>query len=396
MAAGAVKSTSSLKVAPSSGPSAPTKRTRAKDGILAADRMIVTAPFPGPPPPLKSHSGFEFDVDGSLRAQVAGVLTSALEKKTREQYNTGITKFRSFCDALNIPFGDRFPISGDLLLAFVCSFAGKVRSGTVRQYLCGLASWHRMWNKPWPLYDSVSFALKGLARLAPPPKELRSPILAPDLLRVRSQLNLVNNPHHAAVWACALVSWWACCRLGETTLPSLNLFSTSRHPSRASVSSPRLVGPSLSLVVDVRFPWTKTTKVDGIVKSLVSVGGPLDPVAALLHHLSLSPVPPGAEAQTPLFAYTVGGGGFRFLAKTGFLFEFNAALIRSGRDAFQGHSFRIGGATAHWHAGASISEIMLLGGWRSDVVTRYLRDYGRGLLEVHHRTAAAAASLPAP
>ncbi|KAE8183658.1 hypothetical protein CF328_g8112 [Tilletia controversa] len=186
-------------------------------------------------------------------------------------------------------------------------------------------------------------------------------------------------------------------RVEETTLPGLSHFVPTRHPSRSSLGRPRLIAPSNALLVDVSFPWTKSTRAAGIVKAVVSVGGRLDPLAALLHHLSLSPVDHALASSTPLFAFRSNdsppGSLLRPLTKIEFLAEFNAALVRAGRVAFLGHSFRIGGATVHWHAGAAVADIKLLDGWTSNSVNRYLRDYGRGLLAVHQRTAASIANV---
>ncbi|KAK0520889.1 hypothetical protein OC834_006863, partial [Tilletia horrida] len=160
-----------------------------------------------------------------------------------------------------VPPSDRYPISCDLLLAFVCSFAGKVRADTVRNHLSALSTWHAVWG----------------------------------------------------------------------------------------------------------LPWTKTTRESGLLKSVAAVGGELDP---------------DGSALVPLDKETM-------------IATFNAALLKAGRSAFTGHSFRIGGATAHWHAGASLSDIKLIGGWKSNVVVKYLRDYAAGLLPAHRRTAAAIAEVAA-
>ncbi|KAK0517810.1 hypothetical protein OC834_007969, partial [Tilletia horrida] len=124
--------------------------------------------------------------------------------------------------------------------------------------------------------------------------------------------------------------------------------------------------------------------------SVAAVGGPLDPVVALFRHLALSPIHSSLKASTHLFAYRQGRDGVCVpLDKTRMLEVFNDALLKAGKSAFSGHSFRIGGATAHWHAGASLADIKLIGGWSSDCVVRYLRDYAKGLLSVHRQTAAA-------
>ena len=49
-------------------------------------------------------------------------------------------------------------------------------------------------------------------------------------------------------------------------------------------------------------------------------------------------------------------------------------VAKSGRRAYGGHAFRVGGARHLARAGSSIAVITLLGRWGSDVVLGYLRD----------------------
>ncbi|CAD6984810.1 unnamed protein product [Tilletia controversa] len=143
--------------------------------IKNVDLMLRTAPLVAPPGPFRSHSGSSFDPGGSLKANVSSVLSASLEPSTRGKYGTGIRAFKAFCDSLDVPLSDRFPISRDLLFAFVCSFAGKVRRKVVSGYLTGLSSRHAMWNQPWSRHKCVTVALQGIARLASPPSDDRRP-----------------------------------------------------------------------------------------------------------------------------------------------------------------------------------------------------------------------------
>ncbi|KAE8180762.1 hypothetical protein A4X06_0g9610 [Tilletia controversa] len=114
----------------------------------------------------------------------------------------------------------------------------------------------------------------------------------------------------------------------------------------------------------------------------------LDPVQALLWHLSLNSVPSLDSASTSLFSYKVrAGSGWRMtpLSKVTMLNTFADALRMAGRPSFFGHSFRIGAATYYWHAGATVEEIKLLGGWASDSFRVYLRDPVLGLAPLQRR-----------
>ncbi|KAK0521606.1 hypothetical protein OC835_006836 [Tilletia horrida] len=152
------------------------------------------------------------------------------------------------------------------------------------------------------------------------------------------------------------------------------------------------------LAAELALPWTKTTTAAGLKKSITGVGGALDPLAALRHHRRLSPAAHHEESDTHLFAYRVERQGAPAvllpLPKDKMLAVFNNALAAAGLEAFTGHSFRIGRATAHWHAGASLDEVKLIGGWKSDCVVLYLRDCALGLLEANRRTADAVLAAP--
>ncbi|KAE8212447.1 hypothetical protein CF326_g9900 [Tilletia indica] len=176
------------------------------------------------------------------------------------------------------------------------------------------------------------------------------------------------------------------CRLGETTIAARPVKAT-RHVMRSNIVSQSVSDQGLD-IVRIHLPWTKTTLVEGLDKFLVRCGNHLDPIFALHHHLSLSPHSPLLEQSTPLFAYKIPGSDRLMpLMKDAFLSVFDKALKDAGREQHLGHSFRIGGATAHWRAGVPIETIQLMGGWKGDTVVKYLRDLGKGLANAHARTA---------
>ncbi|KAE8182357.1 hypothetical protein CF335_g8652 [Tilletia laevis] len=315
--------------------------------ITASNRIFRWAPSPGPASSLSTSSGFNFDPSGLMRGSVNEVLEFSLEESTCVSYSTGILKFCSFCDSAGIPIQDRCPPSSGLLLAFVSSFVAKIRADTAKKYLGAVATWHRLWGFDWVIFPQVTYALRGLKHFQPPPNDLRPPILAAHLHAVKAHLDIDSDPLHAAE------------------------------------------------IVRVDLPWTKTTKEKGQQKHVVKVGGALCPVEAFDNHLRLSPVPVSELSTTALFAFRAssmpGSTLVLPLSKTKFLATFNAALVRSGQEAFQGHSFRIGGATMYWHTGTGIKSIKLIGGWKGNSVLKYLREYARGLLPAHERAAAAIA-----
>ncbi|KAE8229867.1 hypothetical protein CF326_g5147 [Tilletia indica] len=367
-------------------PSHPPHPPSSGQKILAKDRILAIAPISSKGPMLKTSSGFDFDPTGQHWMTIKHVLASALEISTRQNYGSGIQHFTDFCDASGIPYEHRFPISQDLLLAFVVHLGQTCRASTIRTYIASLATWHHTWNQPFVRSDGVSIAIRAIEKHGPPKLPLRPPVTSADLDSVFARLDVASNPLHAAVWACALMTWWSMCRLGETTI-AVRPVKASRHVMRSNIVSQSVSDQGLD-IVRIHLPWTKTTLVEGLDKFLVRCGNHLDPVFALQHHLSLSPHSPLLGQSTPLFAYKIPGSDRLMpLMKDAFLSVFDKALKDEGREQHVGHSFRIGGATAHWRAGVPIETIQLMGGWKGDTVVKYLRDLGKGLANAHARTA---------
>ena len=104
----------------------------------------------------------------------------------------------------------------------------------------------------------------------------------------------------------------------------------------------------------------------GVTIHLGRTGDSLCPVSSLLAYLSRRPSSPG-----PLFLLQSG----QPLSKQVLVSTVHDALGSAGVDVgrFNGHSFRIGAATAAAQAGLPDSTIQQLGRWRSSAFTRYLR-----------------------
>ncbi|KAE8197106.1 hypothetical protein CF328_g3943 [Tilletia controversa] len=354
--------------------------------IPTLDRLLTWRPGVQLSFSLQTSSGVQLPNSKTHQHQVLRALRSSIEPNTRQQYGSAIGIFLAAVFDMGLAAADIFPLSEGLLLAFVGSCCGNRAVGTVKNYLAALSCWHRMWGQPWVIFPMVTQALKGVAKLAPLKKPLRAPIETVDLLAVRSFLSPTTDHLHAAVWSCALFSFFAVCRLSETTSPSAKFVDPSRHVTRDKVEPVRSVAGAAA--IEVRLPWTKTTWTDGASKILSEAPGLLDPVHALLWHLSFIHHSRADPSVTTLFSYKVRAGrGWRLvpLTKDTFLAIFSDALRQAGRPSFQGHSFRIGGACFYWHKGATVPEIKLLGGWSSESFKIYLRDPLRGLVPVQQR-----------
>ena len=104
-------------------------------------------------------------------------------------------------------------------------------------------------------------------------------------------------------------------------------------------------------------------------------GDLLCPVAALLGYLSIRPPSPG-----PLFIFEDGSS----LSRSLLVRHLREALQSMGLDtsSFNGHSFRIGAATAAAQAGLSDALIKTLGRWKSSAYASYIRSPRESLLTV--------------
>ncbi|KAE8182501.1 hypothetical protein CF336_g8529, partial [Tilletia laevis] len=269
--------------------------------IFARDRILAHPPISGRSMSLHTASGLEFDPSDFHWARIKHVLASALEMSTRGNYGTGIRHFLDFCDEEKIPPEHRHPISQDLLLAFVVKLSDTCRANTISTYVSSLVTWYQTWNQVLVRGDGVNLAIKDIAKNGPPPLPLLPPGFPDDLDAIFAGLDVATVPLHAAVWACATLSWWSMCRLGETTIAS-NPARADRHVMRCHLRGTAMSGAGFA-VARIWLPWTKTTKTKGLDKFIVDCGDHTNAVFALRHHLFLSPHSLALASSTPLFAY---------------------------------------------------------------------------------------------
>ena len=312
----------------------------------------------------------------------------ALAPNTKSTYGAGPLRFTQFCDKWNISEEARMPADYALLCAFIGEYKGRQSGNTIRSWLAGLRSWHVINHAPWYGDDDwvhlarTSANKEGTKHKLP----LRAPVSIEHLSCLRRSLDL-STPFHAAVWAVALVTFFGCRRLGETTLATAAAFDPKFHVLRSTkcVSSFLLhISFSLSLSIVFRvlrdgtssatfdIPWTKTTKELGatIILTARRDGDPLCPVAALKNHLTINSSIPASSA---LFAYKTSSGEPKNLLKNEFL-NFVTGIWSSAMLAHVlGHSFRIGGAVELLLAGVPPEIVAATGGWTSLAFLLYWR-----------------------
>jgi hypothetical protein len=159
----------------------------------------------------------------------------ALAPNTKSTYAAGPLRFTQFCDKWCITEEARMPADYTLLFAFIGEYKGLQSGNTIRSWLAGLRSWHIMNHAPW--YGDDSWV--HLARISANKEgtkhklALRAPVSIEHLSCLRRALHL-SNPFHTAIWAVALVTFFGCRRLGETTLTVAAALDPKFHVMRST------------------------------------------------------------------------------------------------------------------------------------------------------------------
>jgi hypothetical protein len=122
------------------------------------------------------------------------------------------------------------PASYALLCAFIGNYKGSTSGKTIKSWLSGIRAWHLTNHAPWYGDDNwVKMARISANKEGSRHKRaLRAPVSIEHLLALRRVLDL-SIPFHAAIWAVALVTFFACRRLGETTIGSISSFDPKLH-----------------------------------------------------------------------------------------------------------------------------------------------------------------------
>jgi len=295
---------------------------------------------------------------------------SALAASTRTTYAAGLLRFTQFCDSWRISEDARMPASQALIVAFVAQCTGAYGGNTVRSWLAGVRSWHIIngatWNgdSDWVHLARVAANKAGTEHSRP----LRAPVSFEHLHLLRRKLDL-RTSFHAAVWAVALVTFFGCRRLGETTVKTSSSFNPLQNATRSSAIRFRTLRDNSSSA-SIHIPWTKTTKQEGASIIITARADDLCPVAALRNHLEVNK---GAPPTASLFAYRNTTGTWTHMLRNTFL-PFVLNIWHEGLlDHVSGHSFRIGGAVALLLAGVSAEVVAATGGWTSLAFLLYWR-----------------------
>ena len=205
------------------------------------------------------------------------------------------------------------------------------------------------------------------------PPQVRLPITANILDKIRSAVDQSSNPHKVLLWAIACMAFFGFFRLGELLLDTPGAFVPSASLA-AFVPSASLAWGDVA--VDCQTTPTKVkihlkkSKCDQFgVGADIILGRtlkPLCPVAAVVSYMVERGSKPG-----PFFMDAKG----KAVSKAWFVGEMRGILQSLGlpQHQYAGHSFRIGAATTAALAGVEDSTIQTLGRWHSAAFLQYIR-----------------------
>ena len=199
--------------------------------VMAADRLSAWRTPYG----LSHDKSLLAELPPALAESAKMSIMGALASSSKSTYGAGLLRFTQFCDKWQISEGARMPASYGLLCAFIGNYKGTTSGKTIKSWLSGIRAWHltnhATWygDDKWVQMARISANKEGSRHKRP----LRAPVSIEHLLALRRALTL-SDPFHAAVWAVALVTFFGCRRLGETTVSSISSFDPSLHVLRSA------------------------------------------------------------------------------------------------------------------------------------------------------------------
>ncbi|KAF8963725.1 hypothetical protein BDZ97DRAFT_1919506 [Flammula alnicola] len=163
--------------------------------------------------------------------RIQEVLENAWAESTRESYGTGLLIYHVFCDRKVISEQQRAPASPILIASFIATIAGAYSGKSISNYVYGVRAWHILHGVNWNVDDAeITTLLKAAEKATPASSKCKKRTsYTPDFISaIRSKLDL-NNPLHAAIYACLTTSFYSAARLGEFTVRRLDAFNPAIH-----------------------------------------------------------------------------------------------------------------------------------------------------------------------
>ena len=301
----------------------------------------------------------------------------------------GVRRWKSFCRSEGVspdrPLDPMAPLQAKLeeewlVMRFVASLVedGGLLTSSAASYLGHVQGWHAKAHgvklAAGMKLNRLPAMIKGLRRLRGEMGRAVRRGIAPQALKQAMDLCLPNldDPNTANVRAALTLALQGMLRGAEFAVDSAAKWHPKLDLTRADV----VVLSDARLVVMMRPCKNMQTLTGKTVPLVIGAGGlHVDAVREMRNLLRVDPVAADKAASTPLFRQHMEDGAVVALT-TKRVREWTKSLMFSiGREPehFGNHSYRIGGATALFAAGADPLVIRTMGRWSSDCYRIYVR-----------------------
>lgn len=194
----------------------------------------------------------------------------------------------------------------------------------------------------------------------------RLPITLPILSKLKEVwlASTFDDFDGCMLWAVASVCFFGIFRAGELTSPTESQYDSNTHLTFSDIAVDDKLSPS-TLQIHLKASKTDPFRL-GVDVFIGKAGNGLCPVRAMTEYLSRR-----GGSTGPLFHFKNG----KFLTRCAFVARVRDAMSQQGIDPsiYSGHSFRRGAATAALDRGLGDATIKMLGRWKSDAYTRYIK-----------------------
>jgi hypothetical protein len=306
----------------------------------------------------------------------------------RGRTHTGVRAFHAFCrDEMrgtpsSRPMDATAPLWAKLqeeilAMRFCCALI-EVRGVSVRtagNYWSAVQGWHAREHGvkigAGIKFERLPQMLKGLRRALGDPERAVRRGIAPQALRKAMDMCLdPNDPDDANVRAALATALQGLLRSAEFATDAGKIFNPKFSMTRKDIVE--LTDERMTLMMH---PCKSTQHLGGKTCALVIGGGGqyIDAVWEVRNMLRVDPLRPGQSAgSVPLFRRA---GTFEPLRTNQILLTTRRLMAAVGENPsqFGTHSYRIGGATALFAAGADETVIRTMGRWCSDIHQLYVR-----------------------
>jgi hypothetical protein len=290
------------------------------------------------------------------------LITNSVAVSTQKTYATSIRKLSNFRFIYHLPDTWPVPVKDVLLFIAYCSHHG-LSASSLNTYIAGISHTHKTLGLIDPTKSFlVVKALEGLRRIqGGQVNDPRAPISIQLLGEIIACLKYIcTNAYEQVLFTAAFsLAFFGLLRVSEFTTPT-NKASSHRQLLVSDISV------STNMVL-LRIRWSKTDQLGlSVTLQIEAQPGIFCPVNNLTKYLKDRP----NSGSSNLFIH--------FNAKPLTKYQFCSVLQKAlhfinAPGHFRSHSFRIGGATYLYNKGVPEERIKVMGRWKSQTYTRYIR-----------------------